>query len=108
MDMADGRARCSLALKDFHLNNGGRIHGGVLSSLADTSAGMAVRTLRPEGRLSATTDLSIAFIRPPQGDALLAEAEVIHAGKRLYRVAVKIVSAGKLVATCSATFMLVN
>jgi uncharacterized protein (TIGR00369 family) len=73
-----------------------------------------VRSLRPEGVASATTDLNIAFIRPPMGDRLEAEAEVLYAGKRLYRVEMRVFSmthgeqqARTLVAKCSATFMLV-
>ena len=67
-ELAAGRAVCSMTLMDHHLNNGGRVHGGVLTSLADTAAGAAVRTLRPAGKASATTDLNVAFIRPPLGD----------------------------------------
>ena len=37
--ISPGRALCTIELKDHHLNNGGRVHGGVLTSLADTAAG---------------------------------------------------------------------
>lgn len=107
-ELGAGRSVCSIQLKPHHMNTGGRVHGGVLSSLADTAAGVAVRTIRPEGKLSATTDLSIAFIRPPQGDSLIAYAEVIHAGSRLFRTEIAIYSADKLVAKTSATFMIVD
>ena len=107
-EYSEGRSKCSVELLDHHRNNGGRVHGGVVTSLADTAAGVAVRTIRPEGKLSATTDLSISFIRPPQGSSLQAEAEVIHAGKRLYRTEIAIYSAGKLVAKANATFMIVD
>lgn len=105
---AAGKARCSIKLEPHHLNTGGRVHGGVLTSLADTAAGVAVRTIRPEGKLSATTDLSIAFIRPPQGDSLEATAAVIHAGKQLVRTEITISDADKLVAKITATFMLIS
>lgn len=101
-----GKAHCRIRLADHHRNNGGRIHGGVLTALADTAAGMAVRTLRPEGKSSATTDLNIAFIRPPMGETLEAHAEVIHAGRRVYRTEVSVFSAEKLVARVSAAFMI--
>ena len=103
-----GSARCQITLADHHLNNGGRVHGGVLTALADTTAGLAVRTLRPEGKQSATTDLSIAFIRPPLGPTITAEASVIHAGRRLFRVEISLTSADKLVARTTATFMLTS
>lgn len=61
----EGKALCSIAVKPHHFNAGGLVHGGVLTSLADSCAGVAVRSLRPEGVASATTDLNIAFIRPP-------------------------------------------
>ena len=107
-DFSEGKVTCSVALRDHHLNNGGRVHGGVLTSLADTAAGAAVRTVRPEGKLTATTDLSISFIRPPVGNQLVAVAEVLHAGKRLFRVEIEIFCLEKLVAKTNATFMLVE
>ena len=90
------------------MNTGGRVHGGVLTSLADTAAGVAVRSIRPEGKLSATTDLSISFIRPPLGKLLEAHAEVIHAGNRLYRTEISIYCDEKLIAKTTATFMIVD
>ena len=108
LEFAQGKAKCRLQLRDHHLNNGGRVHGGVLTSLADTAAGVAVRSIRPDGKLSATTDLSISFIRPPKGKTLEAEAVVIHAGKRLFRAEVAIFSDAKLVAKTNATFMIVD
>lgn len=106
-EYSPGRALCRIKLQAHHYNTGGRVHGGVLTSLADTAAGVAVRTIRPEGKTSATTDLNIAFIRPPQGDNIEAIAEVIHAGKRLFRVEITIHCEGKLIARSSATFMIV-
>jgi len=108
VEAAGGKSVCHLQLKDHHMNTGGRVHGGVLTSLADTAAGVAVRSIRPEGKSSATTDLSIGFIRPPLGESIEAHAEVIHAGKRLFRTEIAVYSDGKLVAKTNATFMLVD
>lgn len=108
IEFAAGKGVCYLELKDHHMNNGGRVHGGVLASLADTAAGVAVRSVRPEGMLSATTDLSISFIRPPMGKSLEAHAEVIHAGKRLFRTEIAVFCEEKLIAKTNATFMIVD
>jgi len=108
VEAAAGKSICLLELRDHHMNTGGRVHGGVLTSLTDTAAGVAVRSARPEGKSSATTDLSIAFIRPPLGKTLVAHAEVIHAGKRLFRTEISVFSDKKLVAKTNATFMIVD
>jgi acyl-CoA thioesterase len=108
LEFDKGRSKCCLHLKDHHFNNGGRVHGGVLTSLADTAAAVAVRSVRPQGKLSATTDMNIAFIRPPQGQSLEAVAEVIHTGRRLFRTEIAVYSAEKLVAKANATFMIVD
>ena len=106
-EFSRGKVLCSVDLCDHHVNNGGRVHGGFLASLADTAAGAAVRTVRPSGTLTATVDLSISFIRPPASNRLKAIAEVIYAGKRLYRVEIGIFCNEKMVAKTSATFMLI-
>ena len=108
VEYSEGQSSCRLALKDHHMNSGGRIHGGVLTSLADTAAGVALRTVRPEGKLSVTTDLSISFIRPPQGGSLEAKASILHAGRRLVRCEIDVYSDYQLVAKSSATFMIIE
>lgn len=108
VEAAAGSSVCHLVLKDHHMNTGGRVHGGVLTSLTDTAAGVAVRSIRPEGKSSATTDLSISFIRPPMGKTIEAHAEVIHAGKRLFRTEISVYSDEKLIAKTNATFMIVD
>ena len=108
LEAAAGKSVCHLELKAHHMNTGGRVHGGVLTSLTDTAAGVAVRSVRPEGKSSATTDLSISFIRPPLGKTIEAHAEVIHAGKRLFRTEICVYSDEKLVAKTNATFMIVD
>lgn len=107
-EFSKGKVCCSVNLLDHHTNNGGRVHGGVLTSLADTAAGAAVRTIRPTGMSTATTDLSISFLRPPTNNKLTAIAEVIHAGKTLYRVEIGIFCSEELVAKTHATFMLIE
>ncbi|GJM14030.1 MAG: thioesterase [Pseudohongiella sp.] len=108
VEAAAGKSVCRLDLEAHHMNTGGRVHGGVLTSLTDTAAGVAVRSIRPEGKSSATTDLSISFIRPPLGKSIEARAEVLHAGKRLIRTEISVFSEDKLVAKTNATFMIVE
>ncbi|MEC8803901.1 MAG: PaaI family thioesterase, partial [Pseudomonadota bacterium] len=54
------------------------------------------------------TGLNVAFIRPPSGDTLVAIAQVIYAGKALFRTEITVNSDNKLVARANATFMIVS
>jgi acyl-CoA thioesterase len=109
----DTGAVCRMKLSSNHFNAGGRVHGGALSSLADTAAGLVVRANRPEHSVSATTDLSIAYIRSPLNFCVSAKATLLHAGKRLHRVEIIIVDddttdfdRARLVARATATFII--
>jgi uncharacterized protein (TIGR00369 family) len=80
-------------------------HGGLLMTLADTAACVAVLTLAGADARVATTDMNIRFLAPCRSDAT-AEAKVIKFGKTLCPVAVEIRDAGGVqVAVAQVTYM---
>jgi uncharacterized protein (TIGR00369 family) len=60
------------------------MHGGVISTLADTAGGMAVWSAieNPASRVS-TIDLRVDYLRPGRLESLAAEAEVVRLGGRV-------------------------
>ena len=58
------------------------IHGGVISTLADTAGGLAVwgSLDNPVARVS-TIDLRIDYLRPGRSEALFAEAVAVRVGR---------------------------
>ncbi len=60
------------------------VHGGVISALADTAGGAAVWSALDEelARVS-TIDLRIDYLRPGRPETLVAEANVVRAGRRV-------------------------
>jgi len=60
------------------------LHGGVISSLADTCGGAAVWVdiEDPRARVS-TIDLRLDYLRPGKLDVLVAEAQVVRLGNRV-------------------------
>ena len=56
----------------------GLLHGGAITTLADTSAAMAIKTLLPEGTHFATVELTTRFLAPVRGGTVTARA---RAGK---------------------------
>ncbi len=83
-------------------------HGGLLMTLADSSACFAIFTKTgPDVNLT-TTDMNIRFLSPCLSDAF-ARAEVIKIGRTLCPVSVNLFDAqNKHVAIAQVTYMLLN
>ena len=58
------------------------MHGGVISTLADTAGGVCLwgALENPEARIS-TIDLRVDYLRPGRAEGLIAEARVVRVGR---------------------------
>ncbi len=80
-------------------------HGGLMMTLADSAASVAVLSLAGADAITTTTDMNIRFLAPCLTD-LTAEAKVIKFGATLCPVSVELRDAdGKLVAVAQVTYM---
>ncbi len=60
------------------------LHGGVISTLADTAGGLAVFTRLEEFQVASTVDLRVDYLRPGEVDQdLIARSVVIRLGNRV-------------------------
>ena len=64
----------------------GFLHGGLVASLADSAAGYAAFSLYPENSTPLTIDMKVNFLNPSDGDHLIARAEVIKEGGRIFHL----------------------
>lgn len=70
-----------LEVKPHHLQQFGRLHGGVVTALADISAGFAVYTLAPADLDVVTGEIKISYLRPGLGTQIKAVGTVLKPGK---------------------------
>ena len=70
----------------------GLLHGGAITSLADTSAAMAIKTLLPEDTHFATVEMTTRFLAPVRGGTVTASAKADRCEEieRTYRAEVMI------------------
>jgi len=61
----------------------GYLHGGIVTTIADSAAGYAAYSLMPEGAEVLSIEFKINLLRPAQGKSFLARAEVIKPGRTL-------------------------
>lgn len=87
------------------------LHGGVLSSLADTVGGLAVFTQVGRTRSASTVDLRVDYLQPGAVDQdIFARATVIRAGNRVAATHTVIYqeSIDKPIATANAVYNMVT
>ena len=82
-DGIDGEAVAALDVSDRHLTPNGVVHGGVVFTLVDTAMGRATMSVLEEGRICASIEVAVRYLRPINGGRLVATASVLRAGRRI-------------------------
>ena len=106
IETGEGTATVDMRATEDMANHSGFVHGGMISTLADSAMGRSVRTIKPGVVRAMSFDLKLNFITAAKiGETLRAKAVVVHAGRRTVVTECRVEGpAGKLVATASATF----
>jgi uncharacterized protein (TIGR00369 family) len=77
---AEGICETSLVVQERLLQQHGFIHGGVIATMADHTAGGAARSVSGDKDVL-TVEFKINYLRPAVGDRLRCTASVLRAGK---------------------------
>ncbi|MGH2662636.1 MAG: PaaI family thioesterase [Actinomycetota bacterium] len=107
ISVGGGRSELAMELQDHHLNPQRIAHGGVISALADSSIGLALRSMLPAGQTHRTAQLNVHFLAKGEGNRLIGRGRSLHMGSRMgYGEAEVLDGAGKLLARATATFII--
>jgi uncharacterized protein (TIGR00369 family) len=106
VETGEGSATVDMTATEDMANVSGFVHGGMISTLADSAMGRSLRTLTPGVTRAMSFDLKLNFINAAKiGETLRATGRVIHAGRRTIVAECRVEGKdGRLVATASATF----
>jgi acyl-CoA thioesterase len=99
-----GRAVLSMPFPVKLAQGGGVLHGGALTSLADTAVAIAIKTLLPPGTVFATTELATRFLAPALAGPIIATATVAGQQGRTFTGEALVQADGCEIARLSATF----
>jgi uncharacterized protein (TIGR00369 family) len=104
-----GVARTELDQRPELTNRKGDLHGGVLATLMDHTASLALRSLRPDLLGVATISLTTQFMAPASGP-VDCTARVLRAGRAIAWVEAQIAprGAGDTLASCTGVFRLIR
>jgi 1,4-dihydroxy-2-naphthoyl-CoA hydrolase len=83
IDARQGFLSMQMEIASHHLAANGYLHGGSVVALADTCCGFGCIVSLPEGAANFTTiELKSNFLRTATQGVLVAEARLVHAGRR--------------------------
>jgi acyl-CoA thioesterase len=110
MDMVEtrrGLAVMEIACREELLNSQGVMHGGFISTLADSAMARAMASVLPDGARHSTFDLKMNFITAVEpGEKVRATGKVLHHGRRTGVAECQVTSGDRLVATATSSFII--
>jgi acyl-CoA thioesterase len=106
-EFGGGRCTAVLEVKHHLLNPHGIAHGGVTFSLADTACGGAALSILGQP-LIVTQDMHIRYHGPARPGTIVAQAEVIHHGRRTMTVQGRVTQNETLIASVTVTYALLT
>ncbi|ANM29768.1 hypothetical protein ABI59_09545 [Acidobacteria bacterium Mor1] len=78
-----GVVEIELPFSDEIVQQHGFVHAGVITSIADSAAGYAARTLMDAGSAVMSVEFKVNLLAPAAGERFVARGEVIRSGKTL-------------------------
>jgi uncharacterized protein (TIGR00369 family) len=81
-DVGEGWCESEVTVEPYHLQQGGYIHAGVLSTMADHTAGGAATTLVAKDEFVLTLEFKMNLLRAAQGNRLRCYSRVLKPGNR--------------------------
>jgi uncharacterized protein (TIGR00369 family) len=106
VSIGDGRAELAMQLHPQHFNPQGIVHGGIITALADTAIGLALRSQLRPGLTHRTAQLNVHFLAKGEGNRLVGRGRSIHLGQRMgYGESEVLDGEDRLIARASGTFI---
>ena len=110
--VGEGRCETEMALLPRHLQHTGQAHAGVVTALADHTAGAAAQTVVRGGGVAITAELKTSLLRPAVGGRLVCVGQVVKSGRTLIFAEAEVFAVAgaqrTLVAKLSATLAVVQ
>ena len=108
VEMRAGYGKLMIRADENLTNPYGYTHGGVLSTLADSAAAVAIAGMvGDKSKKFMTVNMNISYLHPVTGGIIEAHAKALREG-RIVPAEVDIINENKLVAKAIATYIIVD
>jgi len=108
-DPDDGSSVVTMPINPNHLQQAGRVQGGIVATLADYAFYRAVRPLLRPGETTTTIEIKINFLAPAEKGELTATARIIRPGRQVMVGEMEVKDQdGKLIAQGLGTYLVIQ
>ena len=108
-DPDDGSSAVKMPINPSHLQQAGRVQGGIVAALADYAFFRAVKPLLKPGEATTTIEIKINFLAPAEKGELTATAKIISSGRRVMVGEMEVKDQdGKLIAQGLGTYLVIQ
>lgn len=108
-DPEDGASTVIMPINPKHLQQAGRVQGGIVVALADYAMFRAIKPLLKPEETTTTIELKINFLAPAEKGCLTGTAKIISPGRRLMVGEMEVKDEdGKLIAQGLGTYMVLQ
>ncbi len=108
-DPDDGTSAVVMPINPSHLQQAGRVQGGIVVALADYAFFRAVKPLLKPGEATTTIEIKINFLAPAERGQLTATAKIISSGRRVIVGEMEVKDQdGKLIAQGLGTYLVIQ
>ncbi|WP_018311951.1 PaaI family thioesterase [Cupriavidus sp. UYPR2.512] len=107
-DLEAGSLESDYVATEAFLNPAGQVQGGMLGAMLDDVTAMLVTATLADGEYCSTLNLNLSFLRPAQAGPLQGRARLERRGRNVCNVVGELRQDGEVVATATATCMVVR
>ncbi len=108
-DPDDGSSTVVMPINPGHLQQAGRVQGGIVVALADYALFRAVKALLKPGEATTTIEIKINFLAPAEKGELTATAKIISPGRRVMVGEMEVKDQdGRLIAQGLGTYLVIQ
>jgi uncharacterized protein (TIGR00369 family) len=108
VSVGEGTCETRLSIKPEHGQQHGHIHAGVITTLADHTAGGAARAAVAAGFDVLTIEFKINFLKPGSGKELRAKGKALRAGRSIAVAESEVYDGEALIAKCTSTLAVIQ
>ena len=106
-DPDDGSSAVTMPINPSHLQDAGRVQGGIVATLADYAFFRAVKPLLKPGEATTTIEIKISYFKSVTSGQIICDTKIVNRGRKVVTLESEIRNKDRLVAKAIGTYYII-